>query len=296
MKKWLFFIFVVSLISVFRIEAENTAFSKKVSYDFNKNDPVDVIIPCTAKDISTLELCIKGIRENCKEVRRVIVISNSRLTQNAEWFDEKNFPFDKQSVALYLVGGDPIRAKEYLSVPQPRIGWYLQQLLKLYAPFVIPNISSNVLHLDSDTIFLNPVSFLSESGGGLYNPGSEYTIAYFTHMAKLLPGLARIFRDYSGISHHMLLQRSALEDLFEHIESHHKMDLWKAYCICVDKADLFGSGCASDEVYFNFVFSRTDQVAIRKLKWDNMPKLSCIPKCKKEGYHYISCHSWMRED
>lgn len=257
-------------------------------------DPVDVIIPSTEKDLYTLDLCIEGIRKNCHQVRRIIVISNARLTDKAEWFDEKLFPFTKEEVAYYLVGCDEAKAKEYLSVPNPRVGWYLQQLIKLYALDVIPGISSNVVHLDSDTIFLNPVEFIDSHNGGLYNPGTEYHLSYFEHMNRLLPGLARVYPEHSGISHHMLLQRSILNDLFESVESYQNMELWKAYCLCVDQKDLFLSGAASDEVYFNFAFSRTDQVHLRFLKWDNVPSLDNIQDYVNQGYHYISCHSWMR--
>ena len=43
--------------------------------------------------------------------------------------------------------GDAEKAREFLASPVTRIGWIYQQLLKLYAPFVIPGISSNVLVL-----------------------------------------------------------------------------------------------------------------------------------------------------
>jgi len=266
---------------------------EKRIYDFSL-DPVDVIIPSTKKDLDTLDLCIEGIRKNCRQVRRIIVISDKKLTDKAEWFDEKRFPFNKESVAYYLVGCDAAKAQRYLSAPNPRVGWYLQQLLKLYAPYVIPGISKNVLHLDSDTIFLRPVDFIDSSGGGLYNPGTEYHMPYFVHMNKLVPGLKRLFPKHSGISHHMLLQKSALDDLFATVESHHNMELWKSYCLQVDSKDLFLSGAASDEIYFNFVFSKTDQVHIRFLKWDNIPSLSVIPRFSRLGYDYVSCHSWMR--
>ena len=53
-------------------------------------DPIDVIIPCTDKDLETLDLCIQGIRKNGPNIRRVIIISDQKLTEKAEWFDEKN--------------------------------------------------------------------------------------------------------------------------------------------------------------------------------------------------------------
>ena len=257
-------------------------------------DPIDVVIPCTKKDLDTLELCIKGIRKNCRNVRRIIIISDSPLSQNAEWFDEKKFPFTMEDAAFYLVGCDSVKAQEYLSSPQPRVGWYFQQLLKLYAPFVIPGISSNVLHLDSDTVFLNPVSFVDESGAGLYNPGTEYHMPYFDHISKLVPGVTRIYPEHSGISHHMLLQREPLQDLFSTVEATHNMELWKAFCLSVDSKDLYLSGAASDELYFNFVFSKTNQVNLRMLKWANISKIKEMSSYRKKGYHYVSCHSWMR--
>ena len=267
----------------------------KAVYKFS-NDPVDVIIPSTPKDLHTLDLCIEGIRKNCSQVRRVIVISDKKLTDKAEWFDEKLFPFSKKSVAFYLNNCDGQKTAEYLNAKEPRVGWYLQQLLKLYAPYVIPDISKNVLHLDADTIFLNPVTFYNSKNGGQYNPGTEYHMPYFTHMDKLLPGLKRVFAQHSGISHHMLLQKEALDDLFKSVESYHNMELWKAFCLQVNKADLFLSGAASDELYFNFVFMKTDQVELRYLKWDNVPSIKNLGHYKAQGYHYVSNHSWMRED
>ncbi len=260
------------------------------------NAPIDVIIPSTEKDLDTLELCIEGIRYNCDQVRRIIVVSNKQLTTKAEWFDEKLFPFSKEEVAYYLAGCDEAKAKEFLVSPQTRIGWYLQQLIKLYAPYVIPEISSNVLHLDSDTIFLNPICFLNDQGEALYNPGTEYHMPYFDHMARLLPGERRMFPEHSGITHHMLLQKPILDDLFQAVELHHHMDLWKAYCLSINPQELYLSGSASDEVYFNFAFARTNQVHLRFFKWDNIPSLKCLSKYKKLRYHFVSCHSWSRTD
>lgn len=264
-------------------------------YNFT-NDPIDVVIPSTEKDLYTLDLCIEGIRNNCAQVRRIIVISDKKLTDKAEWFDEKRFPFNARTVAYYLLGCDGHKASEYLNNKNPRVGWYLQQLLKLYAPYVIPGISKNVLHLDADTIFLNPVSFLNKKNGGQYNTGTEYNIPYFTHMDRLIPGLKKVFPEKSGISHHMLLQKDALDDLFKTVESYHNMEFWKVFCMQVNKADLYLSGASSDELYFNFVFTKTDQVEIRNLKWDNVTSIKQIDLYRAQGYHYISNHSWMRID
>ncbi|MFN4174741.1 MAG: hypothetical protein ACK4HV_06525, partial [Parachlamydiaceae bacterium] len=48
---------------------------QRSQYNFT-NDPIDVVIPSTEKDLYTLDLCIDGIRTNCSGVRRIIVISD----------------------------------------------------------------------------------------------------------------------------------------------------------------------------------------------------------------------------
>ncbi|MFX0095788.1 MAG: hypothetical protein ACFFBD_28880, partial [Candidatus Hodarchaeota archaeon] len=106
---------------------------------------IDVIIPTCEKDLGTLELCIEGCRKNITGLRRIIVISKEKYTDNAEWFDERFFPFSLSDV-------------EHLIGISKREGWYFQQLLKIYS-FSIPDIAENVLAVDSDTIFLRPVSF-----------------------------------------------------------------------------------------------------------------------------------------
>ena len=107
---------------------------------FGKENIVDVVIPCVEKDLYTLERCIEHVKENLEGVRRVIVVSPQKYTENAEWFNEKNYPFSKDDVNAYLGKVD--------TTNYPRIGWYYQQLLKFYAPFVIPEIAENILILD----------------------------------------------------------------------------------------------------------------------------------------------------
>ena len=127
-------------------------------YEFT-NEPIDVVIPSVEKDLETLDLCIEGIKQHGKSIRNIYVVSDKPLMRKAIWFDEKKYPFSKYAIAFEIFQ-DEKKARAYLKDPINRTGWILQQLLKLYAPFIIPGISSNILLLDSDTIFLKPVSFL----------------------------------------------------------------------------------------------------------------------------------------
>jgi hypothetical protein len=256
-------------------------------------EPVDVVIPCAEKDLETLEFCIDGIKKNGSNIRRVIVVSARPLTTHAEWFDEALFPFTPTSLAIEIFKNKRIAASR--TAPPSRIGWIYQQLLKLYAHTVIPNLSSNLLILDADTIFLKPVTFVGENGEGLYNVAEHASHKpYFDHASRCIPGLTRKWATLSGITHHMLFQKAVVADLLETIEKIHKKPAWKAICRCIDQHH-FDTCCMSEyELYFNFVFSRTDQMKIRPLHWKEISDLRHIGGCKRLGYDYVSNHSWMR--
>ncbi len=262
------------------------------------NEPVDVVIPAISKDIEVLDLCIEGIKTHGKSIRNVYVISPERLTTNAIWVDEKNFPFTKHDVAFAIYKSKEL-AKAYLAKPGNRIGWIYQQLLKLYAPLVIKGISSNVLLLDSDTIFLNPVSFLNDRFEPLFNPGIAHSKEYFTHAKKVIPGFKKFFREHSGICHHMLVQKSVIEGLFEVIRLYNHLEPWRALChhIFVEPSgDVTNLAMSEFEIYFNYIFGATRQAHIRVLKWANVSSLDSMNRYKRDGYHYISCHSYMKKN
>lgn len=265
----------------------------KVRYTFSQ-EPIDVVIPCAGKDVEILSLCINGIRTYGKNIRRIIVVSDRKLTDKAEWFDEKNYPFSKKTLAKEIFYGDRKAKKKFLNRRHSRIGWIFQQFLKLYAPLVIPGISSNVLVLDADVIFVNPVEFMNQQGGPLFNCATEYYPPYFEHMGRVLPGLHRVRDGCSGVAHHMLFQRPILEDFFDLICKQHKLPAWKAICRCIDREKADGSSLSEYEMYFNFVLLRTDQATLRTLPFLDVSPLKNIAKYQNRGYAYVTSHSYSR--
>jgi len=277
----------IGVILFFKID------TSKKKYNFSL-EPIDVVIPCIKSDMSTLDLAIAGIRENGHNIRNVFIVSSEPFTKNALWIDEAIFPFTKASVANAIFDGDSEQANKYINHKKTRIGWIYQQLLKLYAPFVIPGISENVLIVDADTIFLNPVRFQTSSGAAFFNPGTEHHKPYFEHAKKLIPGFRRVYSQHSGIAHHMLFQRSVLEDLFNEIRNLHNVEPWVALVQQIDKQQLWVSALSEYEIYFNFVFERNSNVKIRHLKWDNSGDLDSLQTFKKQGCHYVSFHHYLR--
>ncbi len=180
---------------------------------------IDAVIPAHEKDKDTLDLCIKGIRENVKDIRRIIVVSKYKLTDEAEWYDEKDFPFSFEDVGK-IVG---FHNKTFN---------YYGGLIQTTSALVIPDLADNVLVCDADTIFLTPTTFVDDDNIAHYNvsydiPKDVTLHPYLEHMGKLIPGLNKQSQ-YSGICHHMLIQKDVLAEMFKKVESIHFMPFWKA--------------------------------------------------------------------
>lgn len=260
---------------------------------------IDVVIPCTGKDVETLELCIDGIKKYCSPVRRIIVLSDQRYTDNAEWADEtKLYPFTKETIAYEIFRGDAQAAHNYLKSPRNRISWFYQQFLKLYAPLVIPVVAEDVLIVDADVIFLNHVDFIDALGYRLYGSSAEYNPLYFDFNSKLVPGLKRTL-NLSGICHHTLMRRTVIKELFDIISKVHQNDVWRAMCRLIDGKKLvthfeeYLSPMAENELYPNFAHTHDPFFKIRHLRFINSNMLDKIPEYSKT-YHFAAFHSWMR--
>lgn len=262
-------------------------------YQFS-NELIDVVIPCAKKDVEILDLCIQGIKKNGKNIRDIIVISSENFTNKAIWFDEKKFPFSKEDIANEIFGNNLQYKEDFLYGPRSRAGWFFQQLLKMYAMFVIPNISENILVLDADTVFLNPTEFLNFKNEPLFAYSKENHKPYFDIAKKILPYFHKAYDEYSGITHHMLFQKSILEELFSEIKKYNNEEPWRAICHSIDKNNIHGSFFSEYELYFNFVFLTTEQGHIRHLNFKNINSKSKLEDYRKENYSFVSIHSYMR--
>tara|TARA_R100000664_G_C2760098_1_gene150770 strand:+ start:6516 stop:7481 length:966 start_codon:yes stop_codon:yes gene_type:complete len=229
---------------------------------------IDVVIPAHRKDKETLDLCIDSIRENVKNVRRIIVVSKEKLTEKAEFYSEKRFPFSFKDVGN-IVG---FHRKTFN---------YYGGLIQTTCALVIPDLLRDVLVCDADTIFLTETEFVNKDGIALYNASydipSHITLhPYLEHMEKLIPGLTKQTK-FSGICHHMLIQKDILLEMFQKVKKIHNMPFWKADISVTlqdykslkpkpphEKAPLLFT---TYELYFNYVLKyHANRVAIRPQK------------------------------
>ena len=244
---------------------------------------MDVIITYHPKDTTTLPYCLNRLHQHVHERRNVYCISSD--SSSPYHFPETLFPFSKSDVAEY--------------VGETRAGWYFQQLLKMYAANVIPNLSETFLIVDSDTIFINDVSFLTADGKPQYASGDQHHEPYFDHMSRLLPGLTKQ-TNRSGICHHMVMQKTYVNELMNAVEHVHMKPFWR--CMLDQVSPDIPSGMSEYEIYFNYMLkTHPDKIVLRDLKWSNVQgvpnyKQKTIPqiiKYCKPHLHYVSIHSYL---
>lgn len=242
---------------------------------------IDIVIPTCDKDLETLEICIAHAKKYVKDAGQVYVVSEYNFTKNAKYVPETAFPFTLEGIS-----------QEYIK--HFRAHWYYQQLLKLYAHKVIPGLSENFLILDSDTIFYQPVEFLDNHSRAMYCTSDEKSIAYNTHMVRLVPELVPwpngMSEEYGGVVHHMLFNQTILNELFEKIEKTHGMDLWRAFLSLVDKKYIV-AGASEYQIYFTYCFAlHPDKVVLRPLRWDLSDTV-----LEESEFDYLTAHAHIRK-
>lgn len=248
----------------------------------------DIVLPIGPNDIDNYEQILEQIAHTKRNVlgyRKIYIITTRDVEiDGCIVVHENSFPFTIRTVAE-------------LHGKNERNGWYLQQLLKLYAGFVLPDILDRYLVIDIDTFFMKPTRFVDDEHRCLYNPGTEFHVNYFIHMEKLHPTLKRMFENYSGISHHMIFETKIINTLFEMVQDYHSRNgsyepFWKLFLTMVTERDreFPHSGASEYEIYFNYVLQyHANKVVIRPLKRSDV---KVIDFTNQEGYDYVSRHWW----
>ncbi|SMH41204.1 hypothetical protein [Azospirillum agricola] len=236
---------------------------------------VDILIPVGPNDRELAEICARAARQFVTGARNIYIVSAvDPGVPGTRFFDEAKLPFSIADIRQTLGIGD-------------RAGWYFQQLVKFYFPFVNPDCSERYLVIDADTVFLRPCNFI-EDGRVLFNFGFEFHPPYFEHMANLHPSLQKGFI-HSGITHCMMFTRSWLLELMGMVQNAHKRGpFWKIFLDCVPPGSRGESGASEYETYFNFCLRwHPNEIVIKRLRWGNVVDLEGIQPDRAD---YISLH------
>ena len=241
------------------------------------NNMFDIVIPVGPNDKEIITKQIEFTKKNIIGYRNIYLIcyDPSINIDGCITIDENIFPFTIDTIIKF-------------HGKLERNGWYLQQLLKLYAGIIIPYILEKYLVIDSDTFFLKPTTFIKDNKC-LYNYGNENHNQYFEHMKKLNKDLIKVDKNKSGICHHMIFETKYLKELFNIIEKEHNDIFYNIFLKLV--TDYKGSGASEYEIYFNYMLKNyNDNIIIRSLNWCNTNTLDI-----NTNKDYISWHWYMRK-
>lgn len=219
----------------------------------------DIFITVGPSDFEIIKYTLNLNLKNINNYKNIYIHSEFKNFN----FDKVNninqsfFPFSRNEIT------DLIKNKS-------RAGWIYQQLVGLYYPF-IQNNSENVLVIDSDVFFTKKIDFQSGSKN-IFTVGYEYHKPYFDHMKLLHPDLVK-HDQFSGISHHMIYNKTILKDLIKKVEDFHSEEFYKVFIKNLNKYEI--SGAADYEIYYNFALKNyKDMHLTRELVWTNLEKFS----------------------
>ena len=241
----------------------------------------DAVVCIGPNDSDLITTLIPGIQRHVSPRRIYIITHPSVIAMHQNQFDrvefvsEYNFPFSMQYIH------DAFKTHE-------RSGWYFQQLLKLYAPLVIPAMKSQYVIVDADVRFHKDVRFF-ERDKIQFNVGTEYHIPYFQHMERLL-GISKKTK-HSGICHMMPMKRHLVQALIDHVEQKHGTLFWKAFLDKVDPIEYRYSGASEYEMLLNFALVHfPNEVEIQPLQWQNTGSKETNQSYDYEAYHWYGRH------
>lgn len=195
--------------------------------------PIDIIIPVIEKDIDTLVLTIESVRGNILQpITNIYLISpeSNKLRRLAE---KMNCKFVLEDTVL------PSFSKN-----KKRKGWIKQQYLKLNADTV--GKSEHFLIIDADTILIRPQIFINDHKAVL-NVLHDYWFCR-KQMVKIALGFPK-FHNADFTSHHMLMSKTKLKALKQHLQSLHG----KPWQDALDSLEIPEGSFSEYELYGNFV-------------------------------------------
>jgi hypothetical protein len=250
----------------------------------------DAVIPFHPKDKETVKMC-------CDSLKNVLGVSNIYLISSENPNIENTFFIDEKSI-LNIISLDTIKTiwNATGSKFSNRAGWIYQQLLKLGANEIIPNLSEDFIVSDSDIIFLNDPYKDVENGIFPYCKAysGEYNEPYRKNYERLMKEPTE--SGFSFINHNMVFNKNNIEELKYFIEQKNN----KKWDIAIlDALDFFSFSDFSEyDLYGNWMFkykqNKIQKINITIKDIRVVPNNNEINIAKSQNYHILSSQAWNR--
>ncbi len=246
------------------------------------------MIPVGPKDRDFVHHIIPHIQQNALGLHKIYIVTAEKhieiIAQNTQYsannihfVPEETFPQWSHRLEQHGVNSE-------------RVGWYVQQLIKLYAGLYIPHLMNRYVVWDADTFLMRPMKmFANVHGGAFFCTTGQYHLPYFKHMNQLHPQLKRVRVNESGICNFMPMFLPFVQELFDFVK-HNQQKLFDE--VFIDSIDIReNSGASEFEIYYNYLLTfHPDKVHSQMLTMDNSS--SQLPD-KSANFDIISVH-WYR--
>jgi hypothetical protein len=213
---------------------------------------------CSASDIQTWRRTSLSLLEFIPSRHHAVIVPDNDISLFKTLTDKKITVIPETA----YIGDLKIRLAERMS-NKNRIGWYLQQFIKL-AVLKEARSNENYLIWDADTVALRKIGFFERSGTVQFYVGTENHTPYFDTIKKLL-GLDKV-ATFSFIAQTFPCKGIWAKEFFQYIEDRCQDNYVNAI---IDRANLNeSSGFSEYETLGSFILNRfEDQIKIKSDKW-----------------------------
>jgi hypothetical protein len=182
----------------------------------NRESPLDVFIPVSAKDIAVLPLCVESVFRHVRPQPARIVIVAAKLSLPSSTIAD----LSKHGRIDFIDEDDVFEDYKRSDMPQiaagglDRTGWYFQQFLKWELRRCAR--SEDYVVIDSDVVFIKRTNFIRD-GKYVFWTKPNVHVPYFEACNKLL-GYWPADRNSSYVVDYMVFSRKIVDEIVARVE------------------------------------------------------------------------------
>ena len=254
----------------------------------------EVISVCSIKDIDVWTVASKHIVQFISARQYTVIVPDAQVQMFAA---VTKAPYQVKPESLFVGNLKEKIAQTLTPENQDRVGWYLQQFVKISAVLTHDDRDA-VLIWDADTVPLKKLEFINSSGQFIYYKGDEYRKSYFDFIERAL-GIRRT-QNFSFIAQSLILKVSWARELTNALAQSAQLHWIDAVLSFLDRAEP--AGFAEFETLGTWIWNHHhDEILISDRPWyrnglslvGNPLKLSpSVWNGLAKSYDFISFEGW----
>ncbi|OJI04685.1 hypothetical protein AOC28_07000 [Polynucleobacter sp. MWH-Adler-W8] len=220
----------------------------------------EVISVCSIKDIDVWTVAAKHIVQFISAKQYTVIVPDAQVQMFAA---VTKAPYQVKPESLFIGNLKEKIAQTLTPENQDRVGWYLQQFVKISAVLTHDDRDA-VLIWDADTVPLKKLEFINSSGRFIYYKGGEYRKSYFDFIERAL-GLKRT-QNFSFIAQSLILKVSWARELTNALAQSAQLHWVEAVLSFLDKTEP--AGFAEFETLGTWIWNHHhDEILISERPW-----------------------------